>query len=318
MKIIDLHCDTIERLYSSKATSLRNNSFHIDVKKLKRGNSLAQFFAVFLHLEEIRKKGKGPLQVALEMMDLFHAEVQKNSENLAFAGSFEDITKNQENNKISAILTIEEGAVLEGNLDNLKLLYDKGVRLITLTWNYPNEIGFPHWDEAFKDKGLTPFGIEVVEEMNRLGILIDVSHLSDGGFYNVAKVTKKPFIASHSNAREATPHSRNLTDDMIRILAEKGGVMGINFCGNFLNRDVHDGNSRVEDMVRHIQHIHKVGGIDVIALGSDFDGINSIMEIKDFGEIGLLVKALERKGFNINQLEKICHGNALRVIKDVL
>lgn len=315
MRIIDFHCDTIERLYSSKGVKLKKNDFHVDIEKLKKGNALGQFFAIFLYLEKIQKEGRGPHEVALEMIDLFHQELQDNSEDLALALNYDDLIKNKDNNKISAFLTIEEGAVLEGNINNLTKLYNLGVRLITLTWNYQNEIGFPNCNKDFMNRGLTPFGMEVVEEMNRMGMLIDVSHLSDGGFHDVARLSKKPFIASHSNARSVTQHSRNLTDPMIKLLAEKGGVTGINFCASFLGKDEV---SRVEDMVKHIKHIYNVGGIDVVALGSDFDGIGSTLEIKDFGEMHMLINALEKSGFKEGEIEKICWGNGLRIIKETL
>jgi len=315
MSIIDFHCDTIDRLYINNGIGLKKNDFHIDVDKLKKGNALAQFFAVFLHLKEIQDKGRTPLEVALEMIDLFYKELKDNSDELAFAATINDINNNKNINKISAFLTIEEGAVLEGSIDNLNKLYQLGVRLITLTWNFPNEIAFPNCRKEFTDRGLTTFGIEVVEEMNSLGMLIDVSHLSDGGFYDVARLSKKPFIASHSNARAKTDNKRNLTDDMIRLLAEKGGVMGINFCANFLGPD---NISRVDDMIRHIKHIHNVGGIDVIALGSDFDGIDSQLEIVDYGQMQLLLNALEKGGFKEGEIEQICSLNGLRIIKEVL
>jgi membrane dipeptidase len=190
-----------------------------------------------------------------------------------------------------------------------------GVRLITLTWNFPNEIGFPNCQNEYMNKGLTEFGKEVVYEMNKLGMVIDVSHLSDGGFYDVANLSSKPFVASHSNSRSIRSHTRNLTDDMIRTLAEKGGVTGINFCAAFLGSS-RDG--RIDDMVEHIKHLRNIGGIDVIALGSDFDGIGNDVEIKDSSEMNKLAYELSKQGFNDDEIEKIFFKNALRVIKEVL
>jgi membrane dipeptidase len=151
--------------------------------------------------------------------------------------------------------------------------------------------------------------------MNRLGMLIDVSHLSDRGFYDVAELSKQPFVASHSNARSLTPHSRSLTDDMIKVLADHGGVIGLNFCGAFLGDSEI---SRVEDMVSHILHIRQVGGTEVIALGTDFDGISPELEIEDMGQIGKLIRALERAGFTDAELDKFLWQNSLRVIQDSL
>ena len=217
--------------------------------------------------------------------------------------------------KLSAIITIEEGGAIKGKLQNLRNFYRLGVRLITLTWNYPNEIGYPSCMPEHMDKGLTPFGEEVVHEMNKLGMLIDVSHLSDGGFHDVARLSTKPCVASHSNARALCPHTRNLTDDMIKVLSNKGGVMGINFEREFLgNRDI----STVEEMVNHIKHIRNVGGIEVIAIGTDYDGINQQLEIENMGQISKLILGLQNNGFNEEEIEKIFYKNALRVIKDVL
>ena len=135
------------------------------------------------------------------------------------------------------------------------------------------------------------------------------------GFYDVARLSKKPFIATHSNSRAMKNHSRNLNDDMIKILANSGGVTGINFCSAFLgNYEI----SSIKDMVRHIKHIRNIGGIDVVALGSDFDGIENKVEISDVSEMGKLAIELEKEGFTTTEIEKIYYKNALRVIKDVL
>jgi membrane dipeptidase len=296
---------------SSSGPELRKNNFSVDVEKLRAGNSLAQFFALYFDL----KKTSDPLDTALAMLDRFYAELEKNPSDLAFAGNFADIMSNDKNGKISALLTVEEGAVLKGKIHNLHALHKLGVRLITLTWNYPNEIGFPHKKEEYRTKGLTPFGKDVVAEMNRLGMIVDVSHLSDAGFDDVANLSEKPFVASHSNARAVCNHSRNLTDEMIRCLADAGGVMGLNFEKSFLGSAPV---SRVEDMVAHARHIYKVGGIDVLAVGSDFDGICPELELRDMSEIGKLTDALAADGFSTGEIEKIMYKNALRVIREVL
>jgi membrane dipeptidase len=151
--------------------------------------------------------------------------------------------------------------------------------------------------------------------MNRLGMIIDVSHLSDRGFYDVARLSSKPFTASHSNSRSIRDHKRNLTDDMIKTLAEKGGITGINFEKSFLSdKDL----STVQDMAEHIMHIRNVGGIDVISLGTDFDGISPENEINNIGEIYKLIDALKKNKLSDDDIDKICSKNALRVIGDVM
>jgi membrane dipeptidase len=312
MCIIDLHCDTILKLWEEKgAANLRRNLFSIDVDKLVNAGSLAQFFAIFIDRQAHAK----PYSAFEAMAAVFYDELAKNNDRLALACSAADIENNRSNGKISCCLTIEEGGALEGSIDNLHAAYQLGVRLITLTWNYPNEIGYPNHEWRYQHDGLTPFGQDVICEMNRLGMLIDVSHLSDQGFFDVARLSKQPFIASHSNARAITGHSRNLTDDMIKTIANHGGVIGLNFCSDFLGVSEI---SRVEDMVRHALHIITVGGRDVIALGTDFDGINPQLEIEHIGQIGRLIRALEQAGLTENELEKFCWQNSLRVIRDVI
>jgi membrane dipeptidase len=312
MKLIDFHCDTILKLVrAGDEAGLWENDFSVDIQKLRRGNSLAQFFALYVDQEET----DCPLETCLAMLDRFYVELAKNQGHIGLATSYQDLVDNERAGKISAFLTIEEGGVLKGKLSNLRNFYRLGVRLITLTWNYPNEIGFPNAREDCRDKGLTEFGREVVREMNRLGMMIDVSHLSDQGFYDVAELSAKPFVASHSNARSVTGHPRNLTDAMIRILADKGGVAGINFAKQFLgDSDM----SLIEDMVRHIQHIRKIGGIDVLAIGTDFDGIKPKQEIADSGEMEKLAHALAKHGFSEREIEKIFCLNAMRVIRDTV
>ena len=312
MKLVDLHCDTIMKLVDcGEGTELRCNHLHVDVEKLRRAPSLAQVFAMYVDLQE----ENDPWARFQQMQERFRRELEKNSEDIAFAGSYGDIVHNQRQGKISALLAIEEGGVLQGSLEKLQQAYEQGVRLITLTWNYPNEIGFPNRRYEFQNRGLTDFGREVVRQMNQLGMIVDVSHLSDQGFFDVAACAARPFLASHSNARAVCEHSRNLTDEMIRVLAEKGGVTGLNFCADFMGAA---SITQVEDMVRHLKHIRNIGGIDVLAVGTDFDGIQPEVEISDIGEMEKLLTALAKQGFAESEMEKIFSGNALRVIRDVL
>ena len=313
MGVIDFHCDTILRIMEEGGAkdSLKENNFNVDIEKLKKGDYIAQFFAMFVNLKEV----DNPLEACLKMIDRFYMELGANNDSIAFADGISDINENMDKNKISAFLTIEEGATIKGSIENLRNFYRLGVRLMTLTWNYPNEIGYPNCKECYMDKGLTSFGHDVVYEMNNLGMIIDVSHLSDGGFYDVARLSKKPFVASHSNARAKKESCRNLTDDMIKVLAKKGGVMGINFERSFLGEG---DTSRVDYMVDHIKHIKNVGGIDVISLGTDFDGIDQNLEIKNAGEMYKLIDKLKEANFTEGEIEKILHLNAIRVIGDIL
>ena len=312
MKIIDLHCDTIDKLMDYPNSNLYRNNFSIDIQKLQKANSLAQVFALYFDLDNYRSN---PFNRFENMADKFFKQLELNKETIVLARNYDEIVENEKNNKISAILSIEEGGAVNGTLENLHKVYKKGVRLITLTWNYENEIGYPHSQIGYETTKLKPFGVEIVEAMNELGILVDVSHLNDGGFYNVAEISKKPFIASHSNARSVTDVTRNLTDDMIKVLANSGGVTGLNFCKFFLG-DMYI--SRVEHIVNHIKHIVNIGGIDVVAMGSDFDGIPNGLEMEDISQMDKLQNALLKGGFKEDEIEKMMYKNALRVIKDVL
>ncbi len=312
MKIIDLHCDTISKLMKDKnRLGLKRNHCSVDIEKLKKGKSIAQFFALYIDL----KAERDPLEACLEMLDKFYEELFKNKEDIALARDYKEYIENDRRGRISAFLTVEEGGVLKGKLYHLRNLYRLGVRLLTLTWNYPNEIGYPNCKTEYREKGLTHFGEKVVYAMNRLGMIIDVSHLSDQGFYDVARLSSVPFIASHSNARSITNHTRNLTDQMIKMIANKGGVIGINFAKEFLGEGF---TSSIDDILHHIQHIYQIGGIEVLSLGTDFDGIHSKLEIQNIGEIQKLIEALKRTGFSEEAIEKIGYKNALRIIKDVL
>ena len=311
MKFVDLHCDTAGKLYYGKGEKLKKNNLSVDIEKLKKAQAMAQFFALFIakdHCENL-------FNTCDEMLDNLLMELKENESEISLALTYNNVIKNSSSGKLSGIITIEEGEALMGDMKNLHYFYNKGVRLITLTWNFENSIGYPNFNEESINKGLKDFGIDLVREMNRLGVIIDVSHLSDGGFHDVAKYSEKPFVASHSNARYVKDHRRNLTDSMIKILGEKGGVMGINFCSSFLGDS---SKATLDDMVSHIKHIKNVGGIDVIALGSDFDGIGNEVEIKDISEMNKLSFKLQKEGFSYEDIEKIFHKNALRVMKETL
>lgn len=332
MKIADMHCDTISSLWQrqkgeeKESWSLRENGGHVDLIKLKNSGYLLQNFALFVD----KKSCNDPWEEVQQLYALYQEETEKNKDILAEVRCFEDIEKNRKEGKISAFLTVEEGGVCKGEIDKLCKLYEQGVRMMTLTWNYPNEMGFPNLDgskrktpysaEPEKTKGLTGKGREFVCKMEELGMIVDVSHLSDAGFYDVLDSTEKPFVASHSNARAVCPCVRNLTDDMIRKLAQRGGVMGLNFCADFLEwlpaGTPNPGTIRA--IVEHARHIVKVGGIEVLGLGSDFDGIATHGELPHAGRMSLLYDALGDGGFSERERDKIFSENVLRVYREVL
>lgn len=321
MKVVDMHCDTISGLWRArkeegKALSLRENGMQVDLMKMKAGDYLLQNFAMFVFLG----READPLVNVLELIDEYYRQLEQNRDLIAPVYCYSDIENNAAAGKLSALLTIEEGGVCKGSVEVLRNLYRLGVRMLTLTWNFENEIGYPginpkNQAQTGGNRGLKPQGIEIVREMNRLGMIVDVSHLGDEGFWDVVKYCDGPFVASHSNARAQCGHNRNLTDEMIRALADKGGVMGINFCGDFLTEG---GSDRIDDMIRHIRHIRSVGGIGCIGLGTDFDGIDNVPEVQNAGDMQLLAQGLERAGFKAGEIEKIFSGNVLRLYREVL
>jgi len=306
--MIDLHCDTILLLdEAGDRANLKSNPFSIDLKKLEKNKSLAQFFALFIELEAF----EDPWHYFEKLYHRFTKEMDENSDLIKHVRSYDEMINND---KLSAFLTLEEGGIIGKDFNKLEKLYALGIRLITLTWNFPNSIGFPNVN-GHGDKGLTKFGKEVVEYMHSTGMIVDVSHLSDAGFWDVANISKKPFVASHSNARSIVNHSRNLTDNMIKAIADAGGVIGINFCPPFINEA---GISTIDMIVKHMLHIINQGGIDVMAIGTDFDGIKGPLEIDDISKMYLLKDALMKKGLRDNEIDKIWQKNAKRIIREVL
>jgi membrane dipeptidase len=303
--MIDLHCDTIALLEKSgNRANLKKNVFSVDIEKLKKNKSIAQFFALFIKLDD----HKDPWLYFEKLYDRFTKEMEENKNEIILVRNYEEM---KNNNKISAFLTVEEGGIIGSNLDRLDKLYELGIRLITLTWNFENSIACPNGSE----KGLTKFGKNVIEIMNDKGMIIDVSHLSDKGFYDVADISKKPFIASHSNARSIQNHPRNLTDKMLKIIGKKGGIVGINFCPSFLNnREI----SSINSLVKHMMYIIDIAGIDTMAIGTDFDGIKGNLEINDISKMYLLLDALKKAGLSEGKIDKIWYKNSSRIIKNIL
>ncbi len=319
-KLIDLHCDTIWRLTDAgEEVTLGKNAFSVNIEEMKQADTMAQFFACFVDVKSFPEKERYEEGYAYvkKMIERMRKEVRNFSEQIAFAKSGEEIEKNRKNGKISAILTLEEGGVLNGKTERIEELYKEGIRLITILWNYENCIGYPNSrNSEMMGKGLKPFGFEVVEKMNEKRMLIDVSHLSDGGFWDVLKTSGSPIVASHSNAREICSHPRNMTDKMIKALAEKGGVIGMNFYPSFIREN---GKACVEDVVTHIRHIVNVGCMASVCIGTDFDVFSGeSIEIERAGQMYLLYHTLKRAGFTEGQIEKIWWKNAMRIIKEVI
>lgn len=323
LPFIDMHCDTLGACLRGEGDIFSLPDSMLDIRRMAAAGQCAQFFAVFFRPEGETLPGGAPLPGDDEFFEM-HRELLLRSaaahaDCFALARSAEDIENNRAQGKISAMLTLEDGRAVRGELERIRRFYERDVRVITLTWNGENCFGSPNSADArVMGRGLTDFGLQAVEYMNELGMLVDVSHLSDGGFWDVARVSRRPFAATHSNCRALAPHTRNLTDEMIRALAERGGVAGLNYFPHFLSADPEENHSRVEDMCRHVLHMLNVGGEDCIALGSDFDGIYGELEIASPEDVPGLFAALERAGLTPRQLEKFACGNVLRVLGESL
>lgn len=326
MKIIDMHCDTIMALMNTNNNIYQSDNM-IDLQKLQKGNYLLQCFAMFVPYASKEEKNYSPFEVCNKMIDRYYQEIENYKDIILPVFNYQDIENNIKNNKISSLLTIEEGGVCLGNIEFLRNFYRLGVRMMTLTWNFKNEIASPNIDYFKIEKnsntkpvpnlvdGLTDFGKEVVKEMNRLGMVIDCSHLGDKGFYDVIELSTKPIVCSHSCSRTICNHVRNMTDDMLLKLKQNRGVVGINYCHNFVKED--DSEATVKDLVKHITYIKNLIGIDYIGLGSDFDGIsNKNIQLKDASMMGLLIDELINQGYTNEEIDKICYKNVLRVFKE--
>lgn len=313
-----MHCDTIWALMRKREEQLKYNTCAVDLEKLKAADCLAQFFACFIYMDDFQGKDcyTKAYKHALDMISYAKREIDAYPGTIALTTSFEEVEKNKKEQVISAFLTIEEGGILDNDMSRLERLYEEGIRLLTLTWNYENCIGYPNSREVdIMQQGLKPFGKEVVERMNQLGMLIDVSHLSDGGFWDVLEHSKEPVLASHSNVRALCSHPRNLSDEMIRALAKKGGIAGLNLYPYFIHES---GRITLEDIAKHVVHMYRIGGEDVLSIGTDFDGFDEgISEITHMGQMEQLYEAIKKCGFTERQMEKIWCKNAMRIMKQI-
>lgn len=295
MRYFDLHCDTIGEC-SNNNLSLRKNALHIDLERAKALHKYTQVFAIWIP-DQFR--GKAAVKYFDKTADYFYKELEKNKERISLYGS-------GENTPVKAILAVEGGSACNGTIEGLHHLYDKGVRLITLTWNAPNEIACG----AFSEGGFTKFGKEFVKEAEELGITLDVSHLNRQSFFEFTELSQKPFIASHSNAdivNNEYGRKRNLNDEQIRIIKECNGLIGLNFCREFIEDENACG---VDAICRQLYYFLNSGCEDIIAFGSDFDGCTVHTDLCGIEKIPILFKKLINKGFGEAFLKKLFYENA--------
>ncbi len=308
MKYIDLHCDTLTAI-ENEDDFLKYDG-HISLEKLKKSGCLALCFAIF-------SAGDTPDKDFLYLKEkarLFNKITEKFSSVLSPAKTKDDIFKNERAGKISAILTAENGNFIGNDLSRIAYAANLGVKIITLTWNNRNTLGYPCSDSPLQNAlGLTRLGVLAIEAMNSNNIIIDVSHLNWGGFWDVASFSNKPFCATHSCCAALYPHRRNLTDSQIKAVAKSGGVVGINFYNEFINGGVRP--TAADDIVAQAEKIASVAGIDTPALGSDFDGMDGELEFTDCLGLIQIAEALNTK-FTAEQVDKILYRNALRLLNN--
>jgi membrane dipeptidase len=311
--IIDGHTDVLLGL----RTQMRNfweesNVGHVDLPRIRKGNVAAMFFALYPGINQFYI-----LQGTHQLLEL--VENPKNCAMMIKKTS--DLDQAEKENKVGVIFHIEGIGGFDSEFHLMNILYRLGLRSFGITWSDSNIFGSGvSFNPAAPEdnRGITAEGRELIKEAEKLGIIIDVSHLSDKSFWDVLEVAQKPVIASHSNSRAVSPHKRNLTDDMIQALADANGVMGINFCTSFLSPDC----SRSLDIpyttiVNHIDHIVKLVGPDHVAFGSDFDGAGIPNSLKDVAGFPLLVDELLNREYSEEDINKICHGNFIRIFKSV-
>lgn len=309
--VVDTHCDTILGIMrGERSLGERSNQGHVDFPRLLEGGVGAQFFAVYI--EPQYKPDRG-LERALEVLDVLWREVEANAHQAEVALTAGDIRRIAGQGKVAVVLAIEGGEAIGHNLANLRMLHRLGVRSIGLVWNERNLIA-DGVGERRTGGGLTNFGVAVVKEMNRLGMLVDVSHLSDPGFWQLVEACEQPLIASHSNARAVCDHPRNLTDDQIVALAKTGGVMGLNFAPAFVaSQDV-----TLAKLVDHLDHIVGLVGPDHVGLGSDFDGIGGTpVGLEDATTFPNFTAELARRGYADDDIRKFLGGNHMRLLEAV-
>ncbi|MBO5136535.1 MAG: dipeptidase [Clostridia bacterium] len=298
--IFDAHSDTMYEIMK-QGYSFRKNNLHIDMERLEKYGEYIQVFAAFVDTDEIDCTPKEQVD---KIISVYMEETEKNGINRCKNAN--EIQRGE----INSILSIEGGEALMGSLENLENYAEQGVKIITLTWNHNNEIS--HSITSDEGLGLTAFGKKLVREMNKKGIIIDLSHISVQGFWDTLAITEKPVIASHSCVKSLCNHSRNLSDEQIKAIIKNRGVIGVNFYADFLSEE----NCTTDKILEHVDYIIASGGVENVGLGSDFDGMERLPEgMTGIESMKNLTEAIYKK-YGKEAGEKIVFGNFLRVLKE--
>lgn len=310
--VIDGHCDSIgDYVLEKRKLKLGTEGGHWDIERARAGGMALQIMACFIESEY---KPYSASQRGLELIDAAKRFIAENPEQIFLIRCLKDLGQLPNPDKIGILLSVEGGEILGESLFMLDIIYELGVRALGLTWNQRNAIADGAGEQT--NSRLTRLGQKVIQRMNELGMLIDVSHLNEAGFYHVLELTSSPIIASHSCAYTLCPHPRNLTDDQLKALSRNHGLVGINFYSRFLTEK---GEASIDHVVRHIAHIAEVAGIDTIGLGSDFDGIDEAPKgLEDASKYPNLAEALLKAGFNRLEIEQIFFSNFRRLLGDVI
>lgn len=300
----DAHCDTAYEMLH-RGCALDDNPLHISLSQAGAFESYIQVFAAWT---DDRLTGDARADEFFRIADNFRGNIEQNSGRITLCLDGEDIVRALSQRKIAAVLAIEGGGALNGDLSAIRRVFDAGVRMLTLTWNGENELGFGQPDKG----GLTDFGKEALRLMEDTGILADVSHLSERGFWDVCELARRPFLASHSNLKALCPHPRNLTDDQFKAILRAGGVCGVNLCPIFL---AEDGNADFESVERHLYRFLDLGGEKSVVMGADFDGVTELPDgVAGLSSIPALMEYLAGRGYAETLIDAVFFGN----LKDFL
>lgn len=308
--VADTHNDALMHLDDNRPGL--QDSRQINLPGLVRGGAALICFAVFTGPKPYPGQ---PLIDGLRAADRFWRMAEHHAEDLFPVCAMADYRQARKDEKIGVMLTIEGGGVLQGDIAVLRLFHRLGARMFSLTWTNDNELGCGIG--AQNDTGITDLGFAAIAQCNSLNMLVDVSHLSDKGFYQALEASASPIIASHSNARALTPQvKRNLTDDMLREIGRAGGYVGANFYSTFLNENPEQ--ASIDDVVRHIEYMANLAGVHSIGIGSDFDGISLWPpELESCASYQALGQALEKRGWAQRDIAGVMGENFLRVFQAV-
>ncbi len=310
--VLDAHCDTIKEALDEKL-SITDVKYAFNLRDVREKLPYIQFLASFVDPEYTNEENGGFIRVN-KILDKFYFEYDKYSEYITIIRKEDNLKEVVANNKLGVILTVENGSAISGNLDNIDLLYNRGIRIMSVTWNKDNELGCGA--ETINDTGLTTLGKKYIEKLNQKNILIDVSHLSKKGFYDVINISNKPIVATHSCANKLCKHHRNLTDEQIKEIARIKGVIGVCFYSKFLTNNII---ATADDIVNHIEYIANLVGIEHVGLGSDFDGVcreDLPIDVKGVKDIDIIFNKMRKRGFSESDILKVSSSNFIRILKN--